>query len=646
MSHCFRAFSTSLAFIFVVALATPAAAGEFDQQRTWKDATGRFDLEGKFVKLVDQTVTLEQPSGKEFEVKLSQLSAADRDFAERAAKAMVENPFAPVDDSGNSNDSSGGSSNDLKYVQFDLQEVPELNTDPIETRWSLEPDPQPRVTVRGGRPITTPPRRDAFEKHQATLISSKSATLLLGYTHDGFADRVSKSTRLEICDLKEGRMTRSLVEDSECVPLAIDETGHKILVRSEGRGFGNAARLEQWDISGSKISREFISEPYQQELFTRRDIEWGAYGAGDTFLTIGKANELIIWDGIKFSPLARLPSVDSDAIAVSPGGRYLVVAPKKHLLVIDLERRVTVASIPKVEIGNSRLTFSPSGERLVAAGVRDVHIWDFRTGDLVASIDPDDHSTRGLLMLDNRYLMIKDSIVYDTESRIALWNYSGSKEAVFTVGGLTWFVIKDYRSKTEVIYGGKLPHPAALKALEVAANDPTLFVLKPGSEVSIDVSNVRAAESVSAVEAAIKENLENAGFRVTPNANVQVVASATSAGNEDVTYYKTQSRLGPPLRSFARPDGPGETFSMPVYDLSIKIVAGGETAWSRSSKYKTAPAYLRTDDKPAGEAMASFRQKKPDAGFFVRNKFPSYVQRSANGLNALGISLVTAGGIQ
>jgi hypothetical protein len=57
-----------------------------EELRTWKDATGTFSIEARFVKLADGVVLLENAAGKAMKIPLDKLSAADAKLAQELAE--------------------------------------------------------------------------------------------------------------------------------------------------------------------------------------------------------------------------------------------------------------------------------------------------------------------------------------------------------------------------------------------------------------------------------------------------------------------------------------------------------------------------------------------------------------------------------
>ncbi|QDT63107.1 hypothetical protein V22_03070 [Calycomorphotria hydatis] len=617
--------------------------------RTWKDASGNFELPAKFVKKDGDTVFLKGESGQEFEIGIDKLSDRDQKFI--ADGMAAENPFKASSPRSDSKSSSSGSSKlkpvkseELKFIDFNFDDVPKLSPEPVNAVWSLTPDPEQGTAIERMRPFKTPPTREFSESFETVCKSPESGRILIGYSKKGHGS-VPAYTRLVLCDLVNSRVIQEFGNDEQYVPLALDETGTKCLVRSEAFGFGNNNRLEQWDISSDSITKNFISNPYPKDgIGTSQDIEWAAYGAGETFITASKKKKLLIWDRNTYRPLAQMELDSNQGYALSPGRRYLTVVGRTGIWVVDLVEKTTVAQLDLPNGSRSSVAFTPSGNQIVSSNSSSgVEAWDFMTGDSLTSFVPNQVSNQ-FICLDDQYLLMREEILLDTNSRISLWEYRGSKQAVFTMSGMTWMCISDgIRPKYSVIYGGVLPHPEALQTLEDALKNDDVFAVKPGVPVSIDVSQVSVPEIREELSKELENKLLERQFRIDPSADVSLVASIFPPRNVSVTYYKTNSRF--PISPFSRPSGKGETVQMPVYDYELKLVFEGRVLWIKKGAYNTAPSSTSVGDKSIAEALRPYREKKPSADLFKRIVIPEYLQSNADTARSLGQSEVKANGI-
>ncbi|MEM7010227.1 MAG: SHD1 domain-containing protein, partial [Verrucomicrobiota bacterium] len=64
------------------------------ENRTWKDSSGKFEIQAEFVRVEGTQVVLKSAEGRELKVELSRLSAADRAVAAELNKPETPSPAA------------------------------------------------------------------------------------------------------------------------------------------------------------------------------------------------------------------------------------------------------------------------------------------------------------------------------------------------------------------------------------------------------------------------------------------------------------------------------------------------------------------------------------------------------------------------
>ncbi len=89
-SHAVPLLFSSLTPLFLLLLCTSSQAAE----RTWQDATGKFQVEATFVELAGESVVLRRRDGVKLTVPLSLLSEADREFVASLNKLPAGAPAA------------------------------------------------------------------------------------------------------------------------------------------------------------------------------------------------------------------------------------------------------------------------------------------------------------------------------------------------------------------------------------------------------------------------------------------------------------------------------------------------------------------------------------------------------------------------
>jgi len=107
--------ATSLAILIMLVLFAAASVSA----RTWTDTTGKYSIDGEFIKLADGTVSIRQDDGKLIRIPLEKLSDSDQEFVRQQTHPMTdETPFAVAEEELKTAASSGGAgeSRDLQTV--------------------------------------------------------------------------------------------------------------------------------------------------------------------------------------------------------------------------------------------------------------------------------------------------------------------------------------------------------------------------------------------------------------------------------------------------------------------------------------------------------------------------------------------------
>src|SRR5688500_3863783 len=82
-------------YALIFALLFVAGLSGAEEQRTWKDATGKFEVQATLVRVADGKAYLRRTDGREIAVPVEKLSQADRDYL---TGRPAEDPFRSVPD--------------------------------------------------------------------------------------------------------------------------------------------------------------------------------------------------------------------------------------------------------------------------------------------------------------------------------------------------------------------------------------------------------------------------------------------------------------------------------------------------------------------------------------------------------------------
>lgn len=616
----------SLCVSAVVATAcVPALAQEAGGLRTWSDATGRHKIQGEFVSLENDVVTLRQANGQEVEIPLAKLSAADRAAAQKAAESAADNPFKTKEEDPFKPKASGGGAMPAEggagalktgIIEIDWNDAQAVDSEPKAEKWAGAIQPGQLagpLEPAKKKAISLAKRRDFFEKVQSLAFDATGTKAVVGYTLKPPGVNTQASTRLVLVDLKTGKPTATGETEGEFAPLALADDG-KVLVRRADFGFGNNDRLEIWRVKAKSIERGLKWTPHDDQQHGNRDVKWGAAVAGGKAVTFAESGRLALWDLETGKPVWYLDVGRGGQIpAVSPNGKYVAYAADDAIGLLDVEAGEVAALLPTEKMPMANLAISPDGKSIAAASTEGVKVWDVATGDLRREINT--QNLGGLPYIewtDPEHVLFAGQWLIHVESRIPVWQYSGGTE-VRCRGGLCWFLVS---GQTEALGGAVLPQSEARQALEKAMADPNFFLLKPGATVAVDASEVPEPDR-STVEGQLKAAAERAGFRVMAGAPVALKAAMKRGEEREVRY-----------RSFGS-FGDGEAHKVRDYILELSFVTDGKTAWQTRSVHSPAPFMVHLKQ---GETIGDLISKNDKANytFLDRVNLPKFVPRPSD----------------
>ena len=624
------------------------AADDPSAMRTWSDATGRFKIKGEFVSLENEVVTLRQADGKELEIPLAKLSAADRELAKQAAEAVGENPFAPKSGppgrdnpfapSGGGMPAARRSGGSARSISVDWSAAREVNPQPESPNWSgavtAEQLAAGAVTLKP-KTVRLPAKRDFFEKDRDVVFSPGATQGVVGYTLEQRGERGapgSFTTRIVLFDPQGSRVAAAAQTEGEFIPLGLDDAATRLFVRKTQFGFGNSDELEVWGMSAKGIARRLQWIPHDDMKGGERDIHWGTGVADDRGLSLGSKGKLVLWNLETGAPEWFLETGRNHTPAVSPNRKYLAYAGQSAVGVLEIATGKVLALLPDSGKNLSVLAFSPDGKYLAGAGGNTIFVWNSATGELYREItDKPVLGQHPLAWASPKTLLIGGHLLVDVESRITMWEYSGA-EVVDVLGGLCWFYLTG--SGPEALVAATIPHPAAEQALAQAASDPKFLVLRPGDPVAVDVSGVPEAVRAK-MQAALQSKLTNAGFKLAATAPVVAKATVLAGKNYDVIY--TQSGM----LFFA---SEGTKYVSHDNTLTLSFWENGKATWQTSTTKSGAPRHLeRRQDQTVAQALTE--ASTPTADMLNWIAVPKYVPRTGN-RPALGSSSATLQGVQ
>jgi len=639
----------------------PPGDGEAEL-RTWKDVSGRFKIQARFVGVEGENVTLRKPDGKSVQVLLDRLCSADRTYVADIQKRLAdEDPFKPKEEDEAdpfrpkpAAPRAGAMTRPARTAPGGTPVAPGVGGEPaaIEADWSsaqlaaLPPDGAWKVTVEAPaadpaaaparvRGVPIPPTTEFFEGRKGYALSPAGTYAAVGYALE---NPKPGTTRVVIADLKSGKSWSTPKAPGVMGPLAVSDSGDRVLMRREEFGFGNSDRLELWAVSPQGVAREWSLVPYGDVQGPARDVKWAAFLGDDRFATIG-GQKLVLWDLDPVRPTVTLTVADGCVPALSPDGRLLAFAGDGKVGLLDVRAGEVAAlqPLPALHAPWPAFGFSPSGRRFACHTGGKLFVWDVEDGALHREIllhplgvPPD----RSPIWTDDDHVLLADRVLIDVEGQVKAWEFQGPEAAAGDRQGLCWFLIPARPNQPGALVPARLPQPNMQQAVKKALADPEFFIVRPGATVSIDPSGLADASRRAEVVAALTALLARMDVKVAPGATVTLLPTV-EAGKEQEISYRT---VGAGFRT--------DTFKVRPQISRLRMTYRGQPAWESAAS--TLPPFDFAHLGP-NESLADHVRKfeQPNYAYFGQVELPRLLARPGpGGSSTLGTSQVSTAGIR
>lgn len=624
--------------------------------RQWSDASGKFKIKAKFVSLENGTLTLEKEDGEEIEIELKKLSTADQKVATDLSKAKEDDPFkpkakakddpfkpkakttTPAQPSRPNRPARPGAAKpadepvddgDTPVIKVDWSKADVITLAPPASGWKIEP---PKVELSDAaaklKPITLPQKSNFFEGMKAIVVSRDLKRAVIGYNLGN--PREGGTTRLLGVDLAAGKAGGSVTAPVQMVPLAIHDDGDQILMRRDEFGFGNLDRLEVWSMKSGKIEKLLICTPYAEVSGGPRDVMWAEFLDAERLATSSRGGKVAIWKYPEMEPICWFQSADGKP-ALSPDHKLIAYCNGENVGLFDVEKREVVAqqSTP-MKLQWPQLAFSPSGKRLGCVAFDKVVMWDVASGKLEQSFAPTGLQINGHIEYpDDDYILGGGKFLVDMPNQLKFWQFDGA-DLIRCVNGVAYVGVSAGNNAPGALLTMTLPHTGAKDLLKKALTDPTLFVLKAGTTVKLDLNGITDPAQRATVEAALTKRLATIDCKPGPVGTIDLVASVEGPKDRKISYH-----------------GAG-TYQTKEWFSRLKFVYQGQPAWEASSS--NVPFFIQYG-KDDNIENALRRHEKPDYAFFDRAELPKFLQKPTAGQGpgkslTLGQSTITTAGLK
>lgn len=614
-----------------------AAVGQAQETRTWSDATGKFQIEAKLIKIEGDLVILERSSGQKMQIPLDKLSEKDQAFAR---SAMSANPFQPVEASpftpvpagaapapataptaatapATAPASPGGPRN------FDVDYQAASHTIPIEVGadWNLKLRDLPPQTFQVRR-ATIPKTNDFWDKLNRVAVNEPARRAVVTYNYSKPGGK-SQVTRMVLIDLDSGKSLGIHQGDGLWTARAIHDDGQRVVVSNLTEKDGEAGQLGTLRFSGGKATPIDLWKPYatREGKDKEKVVRFAQFGNGGRLITLSQSGDGVIWNFETRQPLARFNYHGACQPTMSRDRKMLGICGGDIVGMVPLESKAP--AVVKAAPGMNywiKTSFSPSGKRFAATTHSKLMVWNVENGEVLYDGPVTDANLREpILMPHDDFVLLGKSLLFEYGSGIKVWQYKGINAAAMLMDRP--LVASLGKSGGKLLHA-TIPTSEALSALENARNDPGLFVWRAGVDVAIDVSKV-PGQYRSEVQSGLQQQLAKMNCRSNPSAPVRLVAEITGPKSKQVRYMFAGS------------------FTISEYTSSLRIDYDGKTLWRRAST-NTPGAIGSTRDKSMQQQIDE-AGRRPNLSLFANTNLPQFLQKPTSGQNQPGGAGVALG---
>jgi hypothetical protein len=628
-----------------------ASFGQADDVRTWVDKSGKFKIEAKFIAIENGKAVLEKTDGLRVQIELDKLSPADRRLAEHLQKEKEKDEDNPFEKAKPAKPTPPAKPNVGRRGRTppptDAPELTEAEWSGVKQITVFGSDWRPPVIAVTDlklswqpRPVPLPAKADFFENITGIVASAKAKRAVVMTATERPGNKEVQG-RLFVCDLDKGRMVKQFTFVGKMTPLALSNDGTYLVSRHEVFGFDNNDKVELWKV-GEEVERVKHWVPAENPIQRGRDVVWAAFSEDDkTLITQVSGGNLTWWNVSELKPTQSL-ALGGHVTAIpgkSPDGKYLACVSNQDLIILDAASGDTVAvKATGQQMHQPKLSFSPDGKKLACTYMNKMDVYGLAEASVETTVQVNGAGGNApCFWTSPTAVMVGAPLAYiETSMNVNVWGYDGT-DKVAPLGDHGVMVIQDVHRKLQSLIPVKLPHGAAVQLVEQAKKDPSFFVLKPGTKVSVDVSGISDASIQQDAKAALEAKLEGNGNPV-GSGGVTLVASMERGKDHEVSY-----------RTFGSlPFDRGKTYTVTGWVFGLKLSGGGKTHWqSTGGNHPPHMIHLKQDESVESHLK---QYNTPNANFFKYAELPKYVARAQGNDPAMSSSLrrsqVTTGGVR
>ena len=576
-------FVSTIAILMLGAISYAQTPGT--TSRTWTDSTGKHKIVGAFVEIDGDIVVLSAPDGTKKRIPLKKLCTSDQQFVKENHQ---KNPFDNFEDG-----TTKPAIDNQSPIQWAMS--PKLSWDDVPHIDFSEPNPwkvsvptTPKLDIDPSRVLSVSKRIEMSGPVELMVDAPAKRLFVFNQGAKGPLRRVS------IIDMNDGSLQNSDVVQAAMSPVAILPGSTSVVMIGSAKATDpiiTKKALEIWSMQGKKVRRSGVWLPFEKETNVlngnqKNELEFVDVLPSNELVTLSQGGHLAVWDIRTQKPIWHSQLEERHGIAIAPDKSLIAIVDGCKLMVLDpatgkLHGMQTLDTDAPSHAHQKTfdLAWTGDGQQLhLLMGQPDIPgrrllVFDVMSGELVKTVFsiPSNFFRRefaresGLFAMQFRseglnkhlflqsatsdFVLIGEEVLFHIPSQLAVCEYLGSEKVVMA-GGLAFVARCQYKENRGTIVPMKLPHGKAIDALKEAQQNPDNFLLRPGSEVEINMDRV-PHEYSDEVYQKIAKRLADKKISVVKGAKTRIEAEFSMvrslrlsiAGSEKHTFVEQECKL-------------------------------------------------------------------------------------------------------
>ncbi len=603
--------------LLVVCLIPSLGVAQSNAAREWSDSSGAFKITATLIEVKEGAVFLKTNEGKTLKIPLTRLSQTDQEFLkvgsnpfEEVASDSKPNMPGPAGSSGvpASGAVSGGWDGSLK---IDWENVEELDRG-FDGEWKLTLPP-PSEFGSAAKRATLSKKSNFHEDIRRLEVNPLAQRAVVGFTVSFSLPK--PQSRLSLIDLATGKAIHTAPVEADMCPLCLFNDGSTVLMygtSDERKGFETPDQLQLWKVNGKQVvrSQTWIPFPDEAEHFGKKSnakLVEAIPLPNNKLIILGSNGHLACIDAVTRKAFWHTKLSQSFAIDASVDRSLLAVVDGHTIMIVDPQLgqvKCSQSLTDKPHVAWPKLCWSPSGNKLLLSFTNSLRVLDLTTGQWThqCTFTGAPMATNSLSYPHDDYALLDNRLLVHIPSQIKVCEYRDATR-ITTLGGTSFIGMQS--GETGLVVPSKIPHPAAEKILAQAEKDPSVFLIHPGVEVSIDANGT--GQHARHVTTSLQAAAIAAGYKVVPNASVSIVATITGPKQEAVSYIASGAYIAN------------------VFQSSVKLTWKGKDLWSTGGN--NIPGFLQTKQGETIQQKLDELGKTPNLYVFEKAQFPKLLQR-------------------